>query len=84
MRFQTHGNFRYLEKSGILKFFERVNCRPGNFSGLWDKQNTKYHRYFKYRNRREIKTIQIKSDETAQLLDKPYVNEVTLRGQNII
>ena len=28
-------------------------------------------------------TIQIKSDETAQLLNKPYVNEVTLRGQNI-
>ena len=25
--------------------------------------------------------IQLKSDETAQLLNKPYVNEVTLRGQ---
>ena len=27
------------------------------------------------------KIIQLKSDETAQLLNKPYVNEVTLRGQ---
>ena len=27
------------------------------------------------------KYIQLKSDETAQLLNKPYVNEVTLRGQ---
>ena len=25
--------------------------------------------------------IQLKSDETAQFLNKPYVNEVTLRGQ---
>ena len=27
--------------------------------------------------------VQIKSDETAQLLYKPYVNEVYLRGQNL-
>ena len=26
--------------------------------------------------------IQLKSDETAQLLNKPYVNDVTLTGQN--
>ena len=28
-----------------------------------------------------IPHVQLKSDETAQLLNKPYVNEVTLRGQ---
>ena len=28
-----------------------------------------------------VKHIQLKSDETAQILNKPYVNEVTLRGQ---
>ena len=27
--------------------------------------------------------IQIKSDETAQLLNKPYVNDVYLTGQNL-
>ena len=27
------------------------------------------------------KDIQLQSDETTQLLNKPYVNEVTLRGQ---
>ena len=27
--------------------------------------------------------LQIKSDETAQLLNKPYVNEVYLTGQNL-
>ena len=27
-------------------------------------------------------SVQLKSDETAQLLNKPYVNEVTLTGQN--
>ena len=30
---------------------------------------------------RRRKYVQLKSDETAQLLNKPYVNEVTLRGQ---
>ena len=28
------------------------------------------------------KEIQIKSDQTERLLNKPYVNEVTLTGQN--
>ena len=29
-----------------------------------------------------LSTIQIKSDQTERLLNKPYVNEVTLTGQN--
>ena len=29
-----------------------------------------------------IQIIQLKSDETTQLLNKPNVNEVTLTGQN--
>ena len=29
------------------------------------------------------KEIQLKSDQTEQLLKKPYVNEVILRGQNL-
>ena len=28
--------------------------------------------------------IQLKSDETAQLLNKPYVNGVTLKGQKLL
>ena len=28
-----------------------------------------------------IMYVQLKSDETAQLVNKPYVNEVNLRGQ---
>ena len=27
--------------------------------------------------------VQMKSDDTAQLLNKPYVNEVYLTGQNL-
>ena len=30
---------------------------------------------------RDQPKLQLKSDETAQLLNQPYVNEVTLRGQ---
>ena len=31
--------------------------------------------------RMSLMVLQLKSDETAQLLNKPYVNEFTLRGQ---
>ena len=46
------------------------------------KPPERYKRNSKYGVLRHV-SIQLKSDETAQLLNEPYVNEVISRGQNL-
>ena len=49
------------------------------FRGMNHKSKSLKGHFFN--NKLTENDIQIKSDETARLLNKPYVNEVTLRGQ---
>ena len=53
-----------------------------NFWYIWDIQHYGTQGYLTQWDLLSYPSnIQLKSDETAQLLNKPYVNEVTLRGQ---
>ena len=70
--------FLFLSLGMILKvlFHDRIRSIPGIFK---DKLLNMIKNYILKRVK-----IQLKSDQTERLLNKPYVNEVHLTGQNLI